>query len=315
MSNERNAHRWAHPGTGNSLAGCNLFFDGPTAYSYGRHFPLATHWKPYRGPAAILLTTDTYSVTTAGHRSRVARAIPQSATVYEVSLCKLGVTPTPSAVLADLRTQAARAIDQALRATTRNHLYDVAERAAGVANDFAARYGLRAAGVTLPEGWADKRRACMERRNRAEVKRCARYAKERAERERIQAMNEAKRAAELPGLLAAWQAGAGAGHLPYWYRGPDLLRVNPRNPQEAETSRSVTVPMADVRRLAPYLAQLCRDCAALGKPWTPEDVRPHLGAYHVEGVSAEGVLTVGCHRFALAEVERFAALVAALPRE
>lgn len=46
----------------------NLFFEGPTLYSYGKHFPLATHLE---GDDAYLLNADRYSVTTAKHQTWV----------------------------------------------------------------------------------------------------------------------------------------------------------------------------------------------------------------------------------------------------
>ena len=43
----------------------NIYFEGRTLYSYGRHFPLAYHTRQ----GVYLLNGDRYSVTTAGHQS------------------------------------------------------------------------------------------------------------------------------------------------------------------------------------------------------------------------------------------------------
>ena len=48
-----------------------LYFDGPVAYSYGEHFPLAV----ITGPKAATVNVDKYSVTTARHKGMIRRAL------------------------------------------------------------------------------------------------------------------------------------------------------------------------------------------------------------------------------------------------
>ena len=48
-----------------------LYFDGPVAYSYGEHFPLAI----ITGPKAATVNTDKYSVTTGRHKGMIRRAL------------------------------------------------------------------------------------------------------------------------------------------------------------------------------------------------------------------------------------------------
>jgi hypothetical protein len=66
------AHVWAQqnqPYGRNAKA--TVYFDGPTIYSYGNHFPMASFAKP----DVVLVTTDRASVTTSSHISAVRGAL------------------------------------------------------------------------------------------------------------------------------------------------------------------------------------------------------------------------------------------------
>jgi hypothetical protein len=60
--------------------GSNMFIDGDTIYSYGRHFPIAT-----RIDGQFYLTTHTYSVSTARHISEVRNALIRAGIDYILS--------------------------------------------------------------------------------------------------------------------------------------------------------------------------------------------------------------------------------------
>ena len=78
-------HLWAHQSQDKARNSTgSLYFEGQTIYSYGAHFPIARHVTNLRGERAVLLTTDHHSVTTSGHCSAVARAIPPSVPVFHV---------------------------------------------------------------------------------------------------------------------------------------------------------------------------------------------------------------------------------------
>jgi len=79
-------HLWAHQSQDEARNSSSTFyFTGPTIYSYGSHFPIARHVTNERGERAILFTTARYSVTTSGHCSAVARAIPSDVSVFHVA--------------------------------------------------------------------------------------------------------------------------------------------------------------------------------------------------------------------------------------
>lgn len=61
----------------------NLYFNKNTIYSYGSHFPIATHCTNKKGEKAILFTTRSYSNTTSQHIS-----IVRSATWGRVVYCE-----------------------------------------------------------------------------------------------------------------------------------------------------------------------------------------------------------------------------------
>jgi hypothetical protein len=58
------ANRWIR---GMKATGCNMFTDGTTIWSYGKHFPIA-HKMP---GGVILYNDDKYSVSTSKHQSEV----------------------------------------------------------------------------------------------------------------------------------------------------------------------------------------------------------------------------------------------------
>ena len=89
-------HLWAHQvqNSARSAQG-NFYFIGDTIYSYGSHFPIARRVTNSAGKAAVLMTTRTYSVTTAGHVHMVRMAIPDSTPIFYVER----ITPDASIAL------------------------------------------------------------------------------------------------------------------------------------------------------------------------------------------------------------------------
>src|ERR1035437_8316523 len=78
-------HLWAHQSQDEARnSTSSLYFEGPTIYSYGSHFPIARHVINERGERAVLFTTAHHSVTTSGHCSAVAGAIPPNVSVFRV---------------------------------------------------------------------------------------------------------------------------------------------------------------------------------------------------------------------------------------
>src|SRR5262249_10971073 len=78
-------HLWAHQTQDNARNGTGSFyFDGPTIYSYGSHFPIATHVRGLQRQAGVLFTCDKSSITTSQHMHAVQAAIPPDVPVFTV---------------------------------------------------------------------------------------------------------------------------------------------------------------------------------------------------------------------------------------
>ncbi|MFS2518291.1 hypothetical protein [Bacteroides xylanisolvens] len=70
------AHLWAHQSQDSARSGSNFYFEGKDIYSYGSHFRCASVETNQQGQKAYLVTTRTYSNTTAKHMGMVRQAIP-----------------------------------------------------------------------------------------------------------------------------------------------------------------------------------------------------------------------------------------------
>jgi len=78
-------HLWSHQSQDEARNSTGRFyFEGTTIYSYGSHFPIARFVANERDERAVLFTTDHHSVTTSGHCSAVAQAIPPKVPVFRV---------------------------------------------------------------------------------------------------------------------------------------------------------------------------------------------------------------------------------------
>jgi len=81
MTRQSIEHNWAHKVEAvykyQHTQG-NLFYEGDTIYSYGKHFPIASHYTSEAGKEAILFTSRGYSVTTSKHIGQVRQAIPRN---------------------------------------------------------------------------------------------------------------------------------------------------------------------------------------------------------------------------------------------
>lgn len=74
-------HLWAHQSEPSGRAG-SLYFHGKDIYSYGRHFRCASVEANRQGERAYLVTSRTYSHTTAKHMCKVRDAIPFGQQVF-----------------------------------------------------------------------------------------------------------------------------------------------------------------------------------------------------------------------------------------
>jgi hypothetical protein len=106
MNNREVAHLWANQSR-ESGKGSNMFFTGPTLYSYGLHFPIASIVKcPNTGQPIALFNRARYSVSTGKHQG-YARSAASHITRYSVRQCDVTTTPRNADHLAEM-VEAAR---------------------------------------------------------------------------------------------------------------------------------------------------------------------------------------------------------------
>jgi hypothetical protein len=311
------AHLWAHqavPVAYNPRR--NFYFEGPTIFSYGSHFPIAMHVRNKRGQSAILLTEKTHSVTTAGHISMVRRAIP-----FPTSTCFNVWNPTdarPEVIRRDyeIRIERKRASLDApkTRKTTKAQRLLELRSLIAEANRAAEFFGFDSF-EPVPQADIDAALAVQAEysaklEETREARRIVQNARWEAQRERW-AQEQTKRRLDQEQFCAMWEStlkdcwrnrqpfpdGVGMqGHaLSFAY-----LRVSGN---EIETTLGARVPAEHVRRALPFVLRLL----ASGQQWQRNGHTIHLGHYSLDRIDADGTVHAGCHRIPRAEVEYIAA--------
>lgn len=191
------SHKWAHQTqTRARNPQGNLFFEGPTIYSYRTSYPIARiytrHAKlPAPEGVLVLVNSERYSVTTAGHISNVKRAavhLPQ----IEVPYVEAGSTNRYAAKeehdrnLQYLAAEAARLLKEAQRVIHVNNVQWRRDRARELldnANAYMKFFGIRRKPIAFPQSeWT----AAGERVDRLANPDPIRDAKRFRERERRQ---------------------------------------------------------------------------------------------------------------------------------
>jgi hypothetical protein len=285
FSNRQCVHVWASRSQEHGK-GPSIFFDGPTIYSYGRHFPMARFVDTPQG-MVCLVSRRTYSPTTSKHQSYVRCAIPSY--VYTFHVPEIGCPHAEAlAQFVEDRDASILAASRA-RVNVAQHL-EAAEEAVRWHNLYAACFG-QDARIDMPEDIREAMAgALMQSRERAAADR--QQAQER----------EALRNAEYAEREARWLAG---DDVSLWYVGdmPTRLRLS-RDGETIETSRGAEVP----RSVAPRLWVLAQSCRAAQHPWTPTGAE-RVGSFALREVTAQGDLVIGCHTLTFAELERFAAVL------
>jgi hypothetical protein len=80
------AHAWSRQdqerGREADKTGGRIFFEGPTIYSYGHHFPIATFFQRKGAEKVVLFTTREYSPTTSAHISAARGAVSHHRIIY-----------------------------------------------------------------------------------------------------------------------------------------------------------------------------------------------------------------------------------------
>ena len=296
-TNQALAHTWANASAADSGKASNMFFEDGVIYSYGRHFPIARRVFDAHGAHVVtLMTTATYSLTTARHISHVQRAIWGRS--IGVSNVRANSKSEHVANLDDMRERAEAAVLSATkrrRADLADQDINEARRIAHEARDYAAAFGLKVArqlaqfpdvdGPALADTVAAIK-ARAEKRRKAQA-----AADRRAEKKRLE--REAAERAEAAAYLADWRTDPTMRTIGTLYRLPVALRLTDDR-EHVQTSHGATVETRHALVLWRAL-QSGRDI-----------VGAHVGPYQIRGADSDHI-QIGCHRIPCAEIRAIAA--------
>lgn len=308
------AHLWANQSQEEASSGKRSFyFEGPTIYSYGRHFPIASHVVNSKGDKGVVFTRETRSVTTAKHVTTTRRALRGlSLPVFSVASVSPGATTAGDlAKLAKLEAEAYKAslparllrMRRARSTWAKDYEKERLSTDAEAVNIFAKFAGYR--GRVFPP--ADLESATVAALGAAK-RETARQKVARAKAELARKQWEAGAAERLRVDLSEWELEAGewrAGarnslrYYPGEGEGRTLLRLSG---ETIQTSRGAEVSAEEGRRLWALILRVRES----GHPWEASALELRFGGFPLRGISAAGDLSIGCHSLPWAELERFA---------
>jgi hypothetical protein len=334
-------HVWAHPltkdGSGfeqdnarNQTA--NIYFrtsaNGTRVlYSYRDSYPVASLFTHKKQTVVLLRSGKPYSVTTAKHFNmarNASRHIETRFTVPEVCTYS-GSKPEPDggAHLSNLADYVERINEQVEAFGKARGSYRI-EQTLQTATDldtearaYAKVFSLKLPKLPkLPVLDVEKLRTIKQRESAADAKRNAVKNAERAERDRIWALNNVQRIAE-------WRQGRYIDRYYIQTGEYALLRVKldeKTGLHNVETSQGVSVPVAGRAGAARLLAFL-QSCKDAGRTYKANGHTEHIGNFTVSSFGPETrpagspqsplendpwVLVAGCHRILWSEVESIA---------
>lgn len=286
-------HFWANQRQYRGKAG-NVFFMGPTIYSYGTHFPMATIVA-----GVYVMTTRTYSPTTSGHMAGVHRAIPHGAEIIRV----IHPLDPPHTQIEETLTEIQDLVGKAKRARKYGefHLAQAAEKARNF-NRYLELLGASER-IDLNVVVGGNVEKLIED-----------YRAKRAEEERVEALRKEEEKREL---VEAWLAGDPIT-CPHTFR--PRLRLKDYTGQMTgfnagrvlvETSWGAYVHVEDAKRLWPTISL----CHRRGREFTPTEDRILLGGYELQRITKDGDIVVGCHHIEYSEIEKIARQLGLLQEE
>lgn len=281
-SNHQNcAHAWAHQLSLNGHAS-NLYFEGPTIFSYGSHFPIAT-----LDENRVFFTTEGYSVSTSKHKCRALSAVSHLKIVY-VKHVPLGTDPASDESfirknIEDWISEIQHLISTLERFPRRLSLLKEIDCLLSLLRTF-----LNELGVT-PDHNLQQVLDHPSLKAIAELNTARKLKAAKAEQKRLALLTKL-----FTGLLKAWKSDLSTNgslqnpldsNLAY-------LRWND-NTNCVETSKGIQVPLE--------VAKKCYDFLHSVLPEGCSDCNFRLMGFQINSVSPE-YLIVGCHKIALNEV-------------
>jgi hypothetical protein len=285
FSKDMVAHVWAQQSQyeGRTATG-NFYFRDTTLYSYGNHF-IVGKFEEFKGKSCILMSTRSYSVTTASQQAIARQAIRNTPLpVFYVPCPEEFGVKNKTIWDREIKALLERA---AVARTKRDSLMQEAADLAAMGNSYAAFFELPWT-VAIPE--LSEEFCTNIRKENKEAALQARIKKET--RERAEAHIKAT-------CVSEWQLGI-IDSIPYGYRPTDaLLRV--RN-DEVQTSHGATVSTSQALRILPVI----RNCRDTQTGFIANGRTEHIGQFAVREIKSNGDMVVGCHSIKWAEIHKVA---------
>jgi hypothetical protein len=294
-------HLWAHQTQDEARNGTgSYYFRGATIYSYGSHFPIATHVKGSQGQPGILLTSEKNSVTTSQHMHMVSRSIPPDVPVFTVPNQHFGFSEAEDKYqhernLKHYTREVAEHLSTCVRARSSYNKEYHHERSVELRREalcYATFFGLADPRIDpVPELDSAQMAAIKSREAKASAKKAA-ETKRQAEENRVRWAQAAEQ----------WRKGEYHHYLPYSL--PTMLRIEGN---EVATSHGARFPITHAKRGL----VLIRAVMARAEDWRPNGHSCHLGHYTIDRIEANGTVHAGCHVVSWDEIERVAAAIEA----
>lgn len=288
------AHVWAHQGAKRKAIG-NVFFEGASIFSYGRHFEMG-RLVTRNGRTVALLATNTYSSSTANHKGYTHQATSHMTQFHVPQDANGRLDLKPGVMFKAYKPRLIETLKKARRArVNKADLLVDARKIVTEANEFAEFFGLSSR-LEMPADIDAAIAEAKEAEKRVEAR--ANAAARKRERERL--AEEQKAREEAMAVLERWKQGERV-IVPRVYQLPVALRISPDG-KAVETSQGVTVPVEHARR-AYRIGKRLRE---RHETYQANGHSVKVGHYRIDQMNEEGEIVAGCHRFKWADVEGLA---------
>jgi hypothetical protein len=303
-SHAQTAHVWAQNiQTEGRASDKRMFFEGGTIYSYGRHFAIASHVKDLKGNAAVLFTTQGYSVSTAKHIGLVRRALIGNDKVYYVPEAQAGYEKENLARFDRVANSLVKKYAAPrIRQTTRDKIAFELRETLEKRNLFGFAFVKGYKAVAMPDDIRDLANN-LEKAHVARIKAEARIKR----REQEAKYKEAERDLGMPRhtWAAAWREHKDALSNSHWYTVKAFLRehVGTLLRLDGSSLNVVTSEGAEFPVKHAKLAfKMIRQTRLNKTTWQRNGHSIHLGAFQIDSIDTEGNVKAGCHTILWPEI-------------
>lgn len=293
MNNSQLAHAWANQ-TKPAATASNFYFRGPTIFSYGDHFPIATLDR-----GTVLFTSRSYSNSTCKHLSHARRAIPHGVPVIH---CRHPLTEYGTAHQSNLETFTDELETTLAKYTKAKKWKDF--HAEQITRQLENVHAYLAHFKTKKKDQPAALKKIIAIIEKGDWKETPEQTEARHARlAELDATKDTRRAAARAARLAR-EAEENADKLARWIAGEDvrffqsggLASLRVKN-GKVETSQGASVSLAAALRLFNFLGAMPADAG-------------QVESLDVDGFTfrslREGVATIGCHKIAFSEMARIA---------